>query len=83
VKGLRSAAPLRPALRLLALSFFLFGVSDVIERYTGAWWRPAWLLALKAGCVLGFIVGFACYYRIRRRLGDPSAPRVDAFGDEP
>lgn len=38
-----------------AAAFVLFGVSDIVEIQTGAWWRPWWLLAWKAGCVLTFV----------------------------
>jgi len=34
------------------IGFFCFGVSDIIEASTGAWWRPLWLLGLKCSCVL-------------------------------
>lgn len=30
----------------------LFGFSDVVEVQTGAWYRPWWLFAWKACCVL-------------------------------
>jgi hypothetical protein len=38
------------------IAFALFGLSDYIEAHTGAWWRPWWLLALKGGCVLVFVI---------------------------
>lgn len=41
---------------VLVIAFFLFGVSDVIEIQTGAWWRPMGLLVLKAMCIVSFIV---------------------------
>lgn len=45
--------------------FILFGVSDVIEAGTGAWWRPWWLLAWKAACVVALAgIGVAA---LRRR----------------
>ena len=28
-----------------------FGVSDIVEASTGAWWRPWWLLLWKGVCV--------------------------------
>jgi hypothetical protein len=37
------------------MCFVVFGVSDVIEAQTGAWWHPWWLFAMKALCVLGFL----------------------------
>lgn len=38
--------------RIAAVAFVLFGISDAVELQTGAWWRPWWLFAWKAGCVL-------------------------------
>jgi len=32
--------------------FVAFGISDLIEAQTGAWWRPWWLFVLKAVCVI-------------------------------
>jgi hypothetical protein len=40
---------------LLPICFVVFGVSDVIEAQTGAWWHPWWLFVMKALCVLGFL----------------------------
>lgn len=48
---------------LLPLAFAVFGVSDVIEVQTGAWWRPWWLLVLKAACVLVFLVALRAHLR--------------------
>ena len=47
---------------LLSISFFFFGISDLIEANTGAWWRPWWLLVLKALCILSFVT---CWYKYR------------------
>jgi hypothetical protein len=43
--------------RQVALVTFLaaFGVSDIIEVFTGAWWSPPALLILKAVCLFGLI----------------------------
>jgi hypothetical protein len=52
---------------VLAVPVFLFfGLSDVVEVRTGAWWRPWWLFAWKATCVLGMIVLLAAHLRGRR-----------------
>ena len=51
----------------MAIAFFFFGISDVIEARTGAWWRPLWLLVLKGACVIVLLVGFRNYYRIKKR----------------
>lgn len=52
--------------RFTAAALVLFGISDFIEVRTGAFWEPAWLLAINAACVLGIIAGMVWYFRIRR-----------------
>jgi hypothetical protein len=44
---------LRRASRITSLLLALFAASDVIEMYTGAWWRPPGLLLLKGICLVG------------------------------
>jgi pimeloyl-ACP methyl ester carboxylesterase len=49
------------------IAFALFGLSDLIEAQTGAWWWPWPLLVLKTGCV---VVLFGClvgYHRTKSR----------------
>jgi hypothetical protein len=55
---------------ILALAFLAFGVSDLIEARTGAWWRPLWLLLLKSSCIAVFAYGFWEHLRLRRRDRD-------------
>jgi hypothetical protein len=43
---------------ILGFAFVGFGLSDWIEVDTGAWWRPWWLLALKAICLLIILRSF-------------------------
>ena len=50
---------------ILSAAFLAFGVSDLIERRTGAWWRPAGLLMFKAGCIAVFAWGAWKYRKIR------------------
>ncbi len=38
---------------VVGLSLALFGVSDFVEIWSGAWWRPWWLLAWKVCCLIG------------------------------
>lgn len=45
----------------------LFGVSDFVEATTGAWWRPWWLFAWKAACVLGLVWVFGGLLRTGAR----------------
>ena len=56
VKALRSGSKTAWLGIVAAAAFLLFGISDLVEIQTGAWWRPWWLLAWKAGCVLTFVL---------------------------
>lgn len=58
---------------IAAAAFLLFGVSDVIEVRTGAWWRPWPLLALKAACICVMLVLLRAY--MRERDSEASPPR--------
>jgi hypothetical protein len=51
---------------ILSISFAVFSISDIIEASTGAWWRPLWLLALKASCIFSFIYCWIKYRKINR-----------------
>jgi len=52
----RTAAPsARRVAGTMALFFVLFGISDLIEMQTGAWWRPLGLLIFKGACLTGLI----------------------------
>lgn len=53
-----------PAQLPLIPAFALFGLSDLIEAKTGAWWRPWWLLALKALCILVFL--FCLFHHLKK-----------------
>ena len=46
-----------------SISFFFFGISDLIEANTGAWWIPWWLLLLKALCILSFVY---CLFKYKK-----------------
>ncbi|MBL9134011.1 MAG: hypothetical protein JNG86_22555 [Verrucomicrobiaceae bacterium] len=48
----------------LPAAFAVFGVSDLIEAQTGAWWHPWWLFVIKAVCVLCFLLA---WIRLRKR----------------
>lgn len=51
-RGARQATQDRGAWWALVAAFACFGVSDLVEVWTGAWWRPWPLLVLKVACVL-------------------------------
>lgn len=55
---------------ILPAAFLAFGCSDWIEMHTGAWWKPWWLLLLKATCVTIFGLFFL------RRLRESSRSKV-------
>lgn len=59
----------RPWRWLLPLAFAVFGVSDLIEVQTGAWWEPWWLFVMKAACVLVFLLAWHAYRRQGKRHG--------------
>ena len=63
----RCAGTVRRDLLILAVDLIAFGVSDVVETRTGAWWRPWWLLAWKAACVGVMLALLANHLRRRRR----------------
>jgi hypothetical protein len=59
--------------RRFALSVFLalFGVSDAIEVFTGAWSNPPALLVLKAICLGVLVATAALIYGARWRKAQP------------
>ena len=50
--------------RWLGVVLVVFGASDVIEIWTGAWWRPWWLGVLKVAC--GFLIVMVAMLWVRR-----------------
>lgn len=50
-----------------AVVLIVFGLSDAVELYTKAWWRPWWLLVWKAVCINTLIVCIVIRVRWLRR----------------
>lgn len=50
---------------IAAITFFLFGLSDIVEVETGGWWHPWWLFVWKSGCVVSMIILLAIYLKKR------------------
>src|SRR4051812_45390883 len=50
-----------------AVDLVLFGLSDVVEAQTGAWYRPVGLLVWKGGCLVA-LAWLLVDYRRRKRL---------------
>jgi hypothetical protein len=68
----RGPASRRKILMILSVAFAVFGISDLIEIRTGAWWQPPWLLAIKGACVAVFALCFWQYLRSRgAKTSDP------------
>mgnify|MGYP001227440322 CR=1 FL=1 len=51
-----------------AAAFFLFGLSDLVEVRTGAWYTPWWLLVWKIACAVVFITCFMVYLKRRKKV---------------
>ena len=56
---------LRKTFLILSVTMFLFGVSDIIELFTRAWYRPIGLFILKAGCVASIAYCFFIFFKNR------------------
>ena len=74
-KALRAEVDLRGTFFILSAAFFAFSLSDLIESQTGAWWRPVWLLILKATCLGIFFYGFRNYYRVAKTKNSAAQPK--------
>ena len=62
---------------IVGLALVAFGVSDLVETRTGAWWRPWWLLAWKAACLAVVLIGsIGKLNRTRSQQEPPSADRM-------
>ena len=66
VNAIRRRGSARVKCLLAAGIFVVFGGSDLVEVQTGAWWRPWWLLAWKAVCVIAMFLLYVDYRRGRR-----------------
>lgn len=57
VRRARAGRSRHPRLHAVAgPTLAIFGISDIVEVYTGAWWEPWWLLLMKGTC-LAVLVG--------------------------
>jgi hypothetical protein len=63
----QTAAGLRRAAAITSGLLLLFAISDVIEMYTGAWWKPPALLVYKGFCLVGLVWSVR---RLIRRVAD-------------
>ncbi len=60
------------------LASVLFGLSDLVEARTGAWWRPWWLLVWKTLCGAGLLLCFLRYRQLKssETLSVPEVPQA-------
>jgi hypothetical protein len=65
-KGDEKGASTRKQTWIAAITFIVFGLSDIVEIRTGAWWRPWWLLVWKALCVITLLVLLLMYRHGRK-----------------
>ena len=54
IAAFRQSGAARRRCWIAAITFILFGISDLVESTTGAWYRPLWLLIWKGLCLLVF-----------------------------
>ncbi len=64
--ALRTQGIARRECLIAAVTFVLFGISDLVEARTGARWRPFWLLLWKGLCLLVLAI-LLMRYSMRRR----------------
>ena len=62
---------------VLVIALMMFGVSDIIEIWTGAWWRPASLMLFKIVCIVAFIIAVVAI-TTRARRGRKTNEKLDA-----
>jgi hypothetical protein len=67
IASFRQIGTARRQCAIAAITFVLFGISDLVESTTGAWYRPPWLLIWKALCLLVFAWLLINYIRQRRK----------------
>jgi hypothetical protein len=51
---------------LAALLFMLFAGTDIVELWTGAWWKPWWLFVWNGSCLVAFVLLAGSYWRERQ-----------------
>ena len=60
-----------------SITLFCFGISDFIEVSTGAWYKPIWVLLLKAACVVILIHCLVKYLALRKEKPESKQEDVE------
>lgn len=63
--AVRRTTSLKRSFLVFSLTLFVFGISDIIETQTGAWYKPIGLFLLKAVCVM--LIAGCVYVFFRNR----------------
>ena len=71
IAAARQAGAVRRDCLIGGVTFVIFGGSDWVEATTGAWWRPWWLFAWKALCLLVLLYLLIRYAKRRAPRSDP------------
>ena len=58
------------------MNFAAFGISDLVEMHSGAWWEPWWLATWKGACVVVMVLQLWQYARHKRRMAAQGSPQV-------
>jgi len=66
---LKSNSLLKSKFLILSITLILFGISDMIELFTGAWYEPLGLMVLKLSCGASMIYCFSVFI-VNRKLFD-------------
>jgi hypothetical protein len=82
VAAFKHRAQLRRRCLFAAVTFLFFGVSDAVELYTGAWWKPWWLLTWKALCVISLLALYVDNVLLRVRRSKPRSTNAEALSDD-
>ena len=78
VYALRRSGGARRLCSIAAPVFVLFGISDIVEADTGAWYKPWWLFAWKAICVASMVCLLFANVRRQHREKTAMPPEQDA-----
>ncbi len=71
VNAVKTSGKIRTNRLIATLVFFLFGLSDIVEVQTGAWWSPWWLFVWKVSCGLSMVILLWVYLRDRAISNKP------------
>ncbi len=66
IRAFKSSGKIRHQAFRAMVTFGLFGLSDIVEVQTGAWWHPWWLLLWKVLCVLSMFCLLFAYIQESR-----------------